>query len=296
VIQPLACQPSIDWDAALSAIEQRLDQTTQFDGDCPPVLREAIRYSVLAPGKRLRPRLVIAACAACGGTIDAALAPATAVELIHVYSLVHDDLPSMDDDTMRRGQPCCHVKFGEATAILVGDALVARAFEILAREVTPPAIATQCVATLARAAGASQLVGGQVDDLDEGARVSDTADLDRVYERKTGALISAALELGGRVAGASTSQLAALAAFGRRLGLAFQITDDLLDFSTVRATIDAGSTKPSRSICYPDLVGVEASRQRVVELVADAVMALDEFGDRGEALRSMARSLVDRTH
>src|SRR5262245_48652782 len=188
--------------------------------DAPPPLVEAMGYSLLAPGKRLRPLLVLLSAEACGGSVESAMPAACAVEMVHAYSLVHDDLPAMDDDDLRRGRPTCHKVYSEATAILVGDALLARAFELLASELQPPAVAARCCAVLGRAAGASALVGGQADDLlsaEHPARGND-AEIQRlqaIHERKTGALFVSALELGGIIAGADSSQRAALLAFGR---------------------------------------------------------------------------------
>src|SRR5438874_6494292 len=194
-------------------------------------------YSLFAPGKRLRPLLVTFACEAAGGTADQALPAACAVEMVHTYSLVHDDLPAMDDDDMRRGQPTCHKKFGEALAILAGDALLTLAFQVLAEGY--PASAAACCVELARAAGAAGMVGGQVDDLawerEEALQQRTLAGLEDLHGRKTGALIRASLRLGALAAHAGTSTgpapalLDHLDAYGRCLGLAFQITDDLLD-------------------------------------------------------------------
>ncbi len=175
-------------------IDSALDSYTQFDSDCPAHLREAIRYALLAPGKRLRPRLVLMAAEACGASVEAALPAACAVEMIHAYSLVHDDLPAMDDDDLRRGRPTCHKAYGEDVAILVGDALLALAFEVLATRINPASTAAKCCAVLGHAAGASALVGGQAADLQmtgesrESRR--DLAELQAIHRRKTGALIA----------------------------------------------------------------------------------------------------------
>ena len=211
---------------------------SQFDDGCPPELGEAIRYALLAPGKRLRPRLVLLAAEACGGTIDAALPAACAVEMIHAYSLVHDDLPAMDDDDLRRGRPTCHKVFGEAIAILVGDALLARAFEILAANIQPADRAARCCAALGHAAGrdrAGRRPGRRPRRRTSRATMSRRSN--RFIAARPGALFAASLELGGIVAGATPQQLAALTAYGQRLGLAFQIIDDLLDVSGSQAAV-----------------------------------------------------------
>src|SRR5688500_14517156 len=212
-----------------ASIEAALIRYTEFDGDCPDRLRDAIRHSLLAPGKRLRPVLVLMAADACGCDPQLAVPAACAVEMVHTYSLIHDDLPAMDDDDMRRGRPSCHAKFGEATAILAGDALLAQAFEVLARDVTPPDVAARCCGELAQSAGPSNLVGGQEDDLRNEFAGGGTEDLERIHRRKTGAMIRVSLRLGGIIGRGSPEQITALDAYGERLGLAFQIVDDLLD-------------------------------------------------------------------
>jgi geranylgeranyl pyrophosphate synthase len=220
--------------------------------------------------------------------------------MVHAYSLVHDDLPSMDDDDLRRGRPTCHVVYGEAVAILVGDALLARAFEVLAAEITPPAHAARCCAVLGRAAGATALVGGQAADLARDALsggASDIGELEAIHARKTGALIVAALELGGIVAGATPAQFEALSSYGRNVGLAFQITDDLLDVAGSQAAVgkrvakDAGRGK----LTFPKAFGIPESRRRVDQLVDNACAMIDIFGPRAEPLRDLARFVGSRT-
>jgi geranylgeranyl diphosphate synthase type II len=283
-------------DSLAAQIDSALDRYTAFDSGSPPELTEAIRYALLAPGKRLRPRLVLLATQACGGSIDAALPAACAVEMIHTYSLVHDDLPAMDDDDLRRGRPTCHKVFGEAIAILVGDALLARAFEVLARDVTPADRAARCCAALGHAAGATALVGGQASDLAGGLTGDDVPSLESIHRRKTGALISASLELGGIVAGATATQLAALRDYGQALGLAFQITDDLLDVSGSQDAVGkrlAKDTDRGKST-YPNLLGIEASRLRAAELVEKACQAVAIFGPASQPLVGLAQFVRDR--
>ena len=239
-------------------IDAALDARTQLGDGCPVRLREAMRYSLLAPGKRLRPMLVLLAAKACGGDVEAAMPAACAVEMVHAYSLIHDDLPAMDDDDLRRGRPTCHKAFDEATAILAGDALLTLAFEVLAHEVQPPAVAAACCAALAEAAGACGMVGGQMDDVAETGRqgewrrwgheeIPETRTdepllpfpvshltpsprlpvspsllrLESIHRRKTGAMIRASLRMGAMIAGGNPEQLAALDAYGQRLGLGF---------------------------------------------------------------------------
>lgn len=266
-----------------------------LDG-CPARLVQAMQYTVLAPGKRLRPLLVLLAAEACGGSIEAALPAACAVEMVHTYSLVHDDLPAMDDDDLRRGQPTCHRKFDEATAILAGDALLALAFEVLAREVQPPETAAQCCAVLAEAAGPRHLVGGQADDLQGATEGAGLAQLESIHRRKTGALIVASLCLGGMIAGADGPHLAALQRYGHALGLAFQITDDLLDVQGDAQAVGKrlGKDSGQGKLTFPGLLGVAESSQRAERLAAEAWQALEIFVDRAEPLRHLALFVVQR--
>jgi geranylgeranyl diphosphate synthase type II len=283
-------------DRLAAAIDAALDRYSQFDDGCPPELAEAIRYALLAPGKRLRPRLVLLAAEACGGSSDDALAAACAVEMIHTYSLVHDDLPAMDDDDLRRGRPTCHKVFGEAVAILVGDALLARAFEVLASDVHPADRAVRSCAVLGHAAGATALVGGQASDLAAGVMADDIPSLESIHRRKTGALITASLELGGIVAGATREQLSALKTYGQNLGLAFQITDDLLDVSGTQADVGKRIAKDADrgKATYPQLLGIEESRVRAAELVEEACAAVAIFGDAAQPLVELATFVRDR--
>ena len=237
-------------DAALSEILDGIGE------GCPRVLREAMRHALLGGGKRLRPILCIAAARACGGDEEAALRPGCALEMIHAYSLVHDDLPAMDDDDVRRGQPACHKAFGEAAAILAGDALLTHAFYVLAKS------APEAVAMVSEAAGPTGMVGGQVDD------VRGAGPIESIHLRKTAAMFQAAVGLGGMVAGASDKPLQALAAYGRALGLAFQVADDLLD-------------QDGNQQADPAVVG--GLIQRAVDAIkplggkADALLAIAEF-------------------
>lgn len=282
-------------------IDAALARYVEFDANCPSRLREAIAYSLLAPGKRLRPQLVLLATQACGGAIETALPAAAAVEMIHAYSLVHDDLPAMDDDDLRRGRQTCHKQFDEATAILVGDALQARAFEVLASEISPPALAARCCAELARAAGASALVGGQADDLASEffAPEDDSQAIERlelIHRRKTGALFRVSLRLGATLAGGSEQQLAALDTYGQNLGLAFQVTDDLLDVSGSENTVGKrlGKDNERGKVTYPAVLGIEASQQRAASLIDAACRTLDCFGEAAEPLRDLAIYVGER--
>jgi geranylgeranyl diphosphate synthase type II len=304
-------QPEIDFERLRPQIDRALARYVEFDDDCPTHLAEAIRYALLAPGKRLRPQLVLMAAEACGGSIEAAMPAACAVEMVHAYSLVHDDLPAMDDDDLRRGRPTCHKVYGEAVAILVGDALLARAFDVLASEVQPPMVAAKCCAVLGRAAGATELVGGQAADLEaplpvpvrDRERGLETASIDAelhyleaIHRRKTGALFVASLELGALVAGAGYEQRTALISYGRNLGLAFQITDDLLDVSGLQSTVGKRVAKDADrgKRTYPAVLGIEESRRRAQTLVDQACDMMEIFGNSGKSLRALAQFVCMR--
>ena len=255
--------------------------------NAPPALVEAVDYSLLAGGKRLRPALVLESCHACGGDATDALPAAAAVELVHTFSLVHDDLPAMDDDDLRRGRPTSHKRFGEATAILAGDAMTAMAFEVAAT--CGPTV----VALLARATGPVGMVGGQVLDIAAENRRLGLDALRDVHRRKTGALLAASCEIGASVAGGDR---AALRRFGDHLGLAFQIADDLLD---VTATSDAAGKATNKDAAagkstYPALLGIDAARRLARDEAAAAVEALSDFGPAADGLRSLAAFAADR--
>jgi geranylgeranyl diphosphate synthase type II len=311
-------------------VEQYMGATLQPGEGCPASLLEAMRYSLLAPGKRLRPLLVVLAAEACGGGDP--LPAACAVEMIHAYSLIHDDLPAMDDDDLRRGQPTCHVKFGEALAILAGDALLTMAFEVIAAKY-PAMTAAACCRELARGAGAAGMVGGQVDDLawekrstkyavlsresagQTGVNSSETARdtehlalstqysvLESLHARKTGALFRAALLMGVHVAqaempgGAKPEVLNALDAYGRCLGQAFQITDDLLDVegSAEQTGKRVGKDAARGKLTYPGFLGVAESRRRAESLCEEACSHLTILGQAGGRLAALVRMILER--
>jgi len=283
-------------EAYRSRIDDALLSYTQFDEDCPKKLAEAIRYCLLAPGKRFRPLLVLVAAEICGGSIEDAIPAACAVEMIHNYSLIHDDLPAMDDDDLRRGRPTCHIAFDEATAVLAGDALIPMAFEVLVEHIQPASVAAQCVAALAYASGPSQLVGGQADDLGFQFAEADLHSLERIHRRKTGALISVSLKLGGLTAGADPQRLQSLTEYGKHLGLAFQIVDDLLDLQGSQAKMGkkAGKDAGLGKLTYPALIGGQQSQTRAAQMSQAAIDALELFGDKADPLRLLARFVVDR--
>jgi geranylgeranyl diphosphate synthase type II len=282
-------------------VDARLDVTLRPTPGLPLSLLEAMRYSLLAPGKRLRPLLVLLANEAGGGSDEAALPAACAVEMIHTYSLIHDDLPAMDDDDLRRGLPTCHKKFGEALAILAGDALLTMAFQVLA-EGYPAATASACCRELALGAGAAGMVGGQVDDLALEKKGGTLEDLEHLHARKTGALFRACLKLGALAAqgecpaGPDARLMAALDGYARCYGLAFQITDDLLDVeghadqTGKRTQKDAARGK----LTYPGFLGVSESRSRAERLCREAQQHLEPLGPAGQRLGALAQMLLKR--
>jgi geranylgeranyl diphosphate synthase type II len=283
-------------NAVRAEIESALLEYTEYDPDCPARLREAMRHSLLAPGKRLRPLLVLMAAEACGCDRERAMPAAVAVEMVHTYSLIHDDLPAMDDDALRRGLPACHAAYGEALAILAGDALLARAFEVLARHIEPPLVAARCCAELGHAAGACALVGGQVDDL-AAERGTGTVDLlEHIHRRKTGAMLGVSLRLGALVAGAAADVRQCLEVFGRKLGLAFQIVDDLLDIqgNTNNLGKHAGKDHDRGKVTFPSVLGAAASGDRARQLIADACAALGPLGPNADQLASLAQYVIER--
>jgi geranylgeranyl diphosphate synthase type II len=262
---------------------------------------EAMRYAVLGGGKRLRPLLVGAACEACGGAPELAEPAALATELVHTYSLIHDDLPAMDDDDLRRGRPTVHRKYGEAVAILAGDALHSLAFEILGTKPSGTDYAVrraEAVVVLARSAGVAGMVGGQIADLEAERRGS--ADLERVrwiHRHKTGALLAASVELGAVCAGASPNARTALRDYGRALGLAFQITDDILDQTSTAEALGKTPGKDVRAgkATFPALLGLDGARKEAALRIQEAAAALESFGRPAPVLTALAEFAVART-
>ena len=277
-----SCQDYVD--QLRCEVDVALDATTVFGGDCPAHLAEAIRYSLLSPGKRLRPVLLLVANELCGGNRTDAMPAACAVEMIHAYSLVHDDLPAMDDDDLRRGRLTCHKKFDEATAILVGDGLLALAFEMIGG-LNPPELVGRCCYVLAVAAGPCQLVGGQMDDIatEKGFGFSQTATprelMEMIHRRKTAAMIDASLRLGGIIAGAPSEHVELLGEFGRNFGLAFQITDDLLDYLGDEEFVGKRLHKDAikRKLSYPTLLGIDESKKEAETTVVKACESIERI-------------------
>ncbi len=291
---------SLSFSQQTDRLRQLVDEALQCQVEpapgCPDGLREAMAYSLLAPGKRFRPMLVLMAVEACGGRIEAAMPAACAVEMVHAYSLIHDDLPAMDDDDLRRGRPTCHKKFDEATAILAGDALLTRAFEVLADQLKPGELAARCCAALAAAAGPCGMVGGQADDMTDPTGDADIEGLESIHLRKTGALIEVSLKLGAMIAGAEARQLDALARYGRKLGLAFQVTDDLLDVCSSQVAMGKQVRKDAQQgkLTYPGVLGVDETAAYARQLVDEACEALMPLGTKAGSLEVFARYVLER--
>ncbi|CAE6956718.1 polyprenyl synthetase family protein [Pseudomonas sp. BMW13] len=283
-----------------SRVDAALDELFQAPRDELERLYQAMRYSVMNGGKRVRPLLVYAACEALQGDIERADGAACAVELIHAYSLVHDDLPAMDDDDLRRGQPTTHKAFDEATAILAGDGLQSLAFEVLAdrrRNPQDPEVRLQMLSALGGAAGPSGMVGGQAIDLGSVGQKLDREALETMHRHKTGALIEASVLLGALASGkADDLSLKALLQYARAIGLAFQVQDDILDVESDTATLgktqgkDEAHDKPT----YPALLGLDAAKDYALELRDQALHVLRAFGNSAEPLRELARYIVER--
>jgi geranylgeranyl diphosphate synthase, type II len=266
-----------------------MDALAEREG-CPADLAEAMRYALLGGGKRLRPLLAMAAGEAVGAAPELGLEAGCAVELVHAYSLVHDDLPAMDDDDFRRGRPTCHKRFGEALAILTGDGLLSLAFEALA-QAFPDERAARAVEILAAAAGPAGMVGGQADDVQPwDGRALPLAQVESIHRRKTACLMQAALELGGLAARAGAPALLALGRAGRALGLAFQAADDVLSFTGDAASLGRPATSDQAKLrrLHPCVAGLPASRDRGQALLGEARAALSPFGERAWALLSLA--------
>ncbi len=281
-------------------VDEALGRYLPAANDHPKAIHEAVHYSVFAGGKRLRPILILAAADAAGGEIKQALPAAAAIELIHTYSLIHDDLPAMDDDDFRRGRPTCHKVYGEAMAILAGDALLTQAFILLSSEPASgqidSAVRLRVIHEIAQAAGSGGMVGGQVVDILQEDREIDLATLQYLHTHKTGALIRACLRVGGILASAGREQIEALSRYGERVGLAFQIVDDILDLEGNLAALGkrAGSDLRKKKATFPALLGLEESRRRAQRLAAEAKQALAVFGDRGAVLEALADYVVTR--
>ncbi len=278
-------------DRALEALLPRADAV-------PASIHGAMRHSVFAGGKRLRPVLAMEAAVTVAGALPRGIERlGAALEMLHTYSLIHDDLPALDNDDLRRGKPTCHVVFGEAIAILAGDALQTRAFEVLAELECPPAAAVQMIGLIAHAVGTVDgMIGGQVLDL-ESEHLKPTPEIvEAIHRAKTGALIRVSVVGGGLYAGASGDDAARLDTFGRKAGLAFQIVDDVLDMTVDSAHLGktAGKDQATEKATWPAVFGLEQSRRDAASLIEEAFAALEPYGSRADGLKSVARYLVER--
>ena len=285
----------------VTRIDAELDRYLPAGERLPASLHQAMRYSVFAGGKRIRPLLMIAACEAVGGIMTSVLPAACAMEMIHTYSLIHDDLPAMDDDDYRRGRLTNHKVFGEATAILAGDALLTQAFILLAaaapEESVSPAERLRVLQIIASAAGSLGMVGGQVVDMESEAKTVDLSIVEYIHTHKTGALILASLQSGAILCGADSRAFAALTRYGECAGLAFQIADDILDIVGEQSLLgkDVGSDVQRGKATYPALLGLAESRRRAEELRDLAIDALAPLGREAEPLRALVSFIVDRS-
>jgi geranylgeranyl diphosphate synthase type II len=285
--------------ARVTQVDEALERVLPPDSVQPPSLHRAMRYSVQAGGKRLRPVLVIAGAEAVGGTAAQVMETACALELIHTYSLIHDDLPAMDNDDYRRGRLTNHKVFGEAIAILAGDALLTLAFKLIAlngARTGDARVIASLVTDIADAAGTDGMVGGQVVDLESEGKAVSAETLDYIHTHKTAALIRASLCAGALIAGATSAQRAAIGTCGEALGLAFQIVDDILDVegSTEELGKTAGKDAQQQKATYPAYHGLEASRAKARMLIEQAKRALDPLGERAEAIRALADFIFER--
>ncbi|MFN9643746.1 MAG: geranylgeranyl diphosphate synthase CrtE [Cyanobacteriota bacterium] len=295
-----AVHTSSDFSAYLQASRERIEVAldNSLGPEAPESLREAMRYSLLAGGKRLRPILCLAACELAGGSTELALPAAVALEMVHTMSLIHDDLPAMDNDDLRRGRPTSHKMFGEAMAILAGDALLTRAFEMVA--LRSPGVSSErllaVVGELSLASGAPGLVGGQVVDLESEGKDVDLTTLEYIHLHKTGALLRACVVCGALVGGASEDLLAALRVYARGIGLAFQIIDDILDVTASSEVLGktAGKDLTADKTTYPKLLGLKESRQRAEALVNEAKGALAPWSSRAQPLLALADYITSR--
>ncbi|HLW52319.1 MAG TPA: farnesyl diphosphate synthase [Candidatus Angelobacter sp.] len=281
-------------------IDQALDKLLPSPNERPESIHQAMRHSVFAGGKRLRPVLCLEAARLISGRLPAGIEDlGSALEMLHTYSLIHDDLPALDNDDLRRGKPTCHVVYGEALAILAGDALQTRAYEVLAGLRVAAEARVRIIAEISHGTGTVEgMIGGQVKDLEAERQAPDPATLEYIHRSKTGALITASLVSGAIYAGASPAEIRSLRDFGRAIGLAFQIADDILDVtqSSEQLGKTAGKDTASEKATYPALFGIEESRRKADALIDSGCRALNQFGLRAATLEELARYLVQRNN
>ncbi len=284
-------------DRSCQEVNRALDKFLPKATSKPATMHKAMRYSLFAGGKRMRPALTLAAAEACGGIHDAAMPLACAVECIHTYSLIHDDLPAMDNDDFRRGNPTNHKVFGEGIAILAGDALLTQAFEIAAQcEAWPRYSHQDIILEIAKASGSLQLIAGQIADLEGEGKKLGIPQLKYIHERKTSALLCCSVRLGGMSANCTAKQLRALTDFGYNVGLAFQVIDDILDVTATTEQLGktAGKDLTAQKATYPAIVGLEKSRKIAQQLTEKAFAALKTFRGKAKALEALAEYLLKR--
>lgn len=290
----------MDLKAYLSKYQSLLDEALlrSFASDLVPArLREAMNYSLKAGGKRVRPVLAFATAEALGSAPQKVLPLAVALEMIHTFSLIHDDLPAMDDDDLRRGKPTNHKVFGEATAILAGDALLAEAFYVLTQlEGVESRFIVEAIRDVAEASGARGMTGGQQLDLDATGKVNSAVELEQIHRFKTGALLQVPVTASAKLCGASSQQLAQLTRYGAAVGLAFQIADDVLDVTGTVEEIgkDVGSDRDNHKSTYVNLLGIDGAKAKAASLVQDALLALQDFDAQADGLRALARYIIER--
>lgn len=272
------------------------DYLAQAKNDIPDLLHEAMTYSLKSGGKRLRPIMVILSCQSCKGLESAALPAAAAMEMVHTYSLIHDDLPAMDDDDLRRGQPTSHKVFGDGVAILAGDALLTYAFNILALQSSNDKVSRQLILELAHAAGPAGMIGGQVADISAENTHGDLKTVDYIHTHKTAMMFRAATRMGAISAQADPTMVDLLGEFGLKLGLAFQIVDDLLDITATTQEMGKQARKDLQDgkLTYPSVIGLDQSQQRANELLDQAIDIIAPFKQTGQPLRHLAEMLVNR--
>jgi geranylgeranyl diphosphate synthase type II len=280
-------------------VEEALDRYLPKEMEMPSTIHKAMRYSLMAGGKRIRPILCIASCEAIGGRVEDVMPVACALEMIHTYSLIHDDLPAMDNDDFRRGRPTSHKVFGEAMAILAGDALLTEAFRVMTDKSLAgvrPDVILDVINDIAWAAGSFGMVGGQVVDMESEGKDIDLPTLEYLHTRKTGALLLASIKAGARIGGGKDEQAKALTRYGECLGLAFQIADDILDIEGNQEEIgkDVGSDLEKKKATYPAILGMSESKKRARELMDMAIDSIKGFDERADPLRMIARYVVER--
>ncbi len=287
------------WEGVQTSVERELDRLLPRADVYPPSIHQAMRHSIFAGGKRLRPILCIESGRLVEGPEASLVRIAAALEMIHTYSLIHDDLPALDNDDLRRGQPTCHVAFGEATAILAGDALLTLGFHVLTElPEVPSERQVRILQEISKAIGTPDgMIAGQVADLEASRQATTTASLEFIHRAKTGALLRASVRAGALAGHASADDLDRLTRYGESVGLAFQIADDLLDVLGSSAELGKKTGKDSRQgkATYPALYGIEESRRRARQLVEEACGLLEPYGERAERLREIARFLIERT-